>query len=285
VKIMTTWRGLRVLLILQPIAASLVVTAQETSPRDTLSTRFELAGPSSYTDEETLALRERFEEVFDAVMERVGVSLAHPIMVVFRPPSSVPCASRGATMTPAPGSDDDFLPLIFIFADANTDREQISAVWAHELGHALQYSALEGGRSLGSMFLEGFATWAAGPYWLEWQGADSFESLIASYIAAGSYVPLRENDGFLDTISAEAAQRLGDACLAQRDIIYSEWAAFIDYLVEQHGKERLYSLFKTPPLVRDDDQARYLLPNFPAVYGSSLERLEAAWLAAITAAN
>ena len=93
---------------------------------------------------------------------------------------------------------------------------------------------------------------------------------------------LNQNDGFLDTVTEEAAARFGDDCLNQRDIIYTEWAAFIDYLVEEHGRERLYSLFRTPPLVSDDEAAPFRRPNFPAVYGSSLERLEAAWLERLT---
>jgi hypothetical protein len=176
-----TVKALRAFLTVQLAAASLAIAAQEASPRGAgESARFEFAGPSGYTSEETLALRERFEEVFNAVTQHLGVSLDYRIMVTFRLPTPGQCRSRGATMTPVPGSEDDFEPMIFIFADANTDPKQISAVWAHELGHALLYSAVNGGQSLGSIFLEGFATWAAGRYWLEWQGASSFESLVAS---------------------------------------------------------------------------------------------------------
>jgi hypothetical protein len=275
--------GLRAVLVVPLLAGSSAASAQEAAPRtEGESPPFELIDSPRSAD--TRALTTQFEEIFAVVTERLGVSLDYRIKVSFGLPNPGPCRSRGATMTPPPGSGDDSPPLIFIFADANTDRKQILAALAHELGHALQYSAVDGGRALASIFLEGFATWAAEPYWLEWQGAPSFESLIASYIRAGNYLPLHENDGFLDTLSPEAAARFGDDCLRQRDIIYTEWAAFIDYLVEQYGRERLYSLFRTPPLA-SDEHVELRLPNFPAVYGSSLERLEAAWLETITAAD
>jgi hypothetical protein len=252
------------------ITLSLRVAAQE-------SAHFEFSGSLGGAPADTRARRERFEEIFEAVTERLGVSLDYTMTVTFAAPNPGPCRSRGATMVSPTGSEKDFPPRIFIFADGNTDPKEISAIWAHELGHALQYSAVEGGRSPGSIFIEGFATWAAGPYWLEWQGATSFQSLVASYIAAGTYLPLHEN-AFLDTLSEDAVSRFGDECLSRRDVIYSEWAAFIEDLVEQHGRERLYSLFQTPPLVSVEEQTRFTQPNFPAVYGSSLERLEAEWL-------
>ena len=270
----------RAFLALQLIAASPVVMAQLASPSSAREPpHFEITAGSSYVPTN---VRPHLEEIYAVVVERLGVSLEQTVTLVFAPPNPGPCRQRGAAMFPAPGTEADRPPTVWIFADESTDPKQISAAWAHELAHAVQAFAIDGGRSISSMFVEGFATWAAGPYWLEWQGADSFRSAVATYIAAGSYLPLHEHDGFLDTLSEEAAVKLGADCLNQRDIIYTEWAAFIDYLVEEHGRERLYSLFRTPPLVSDDEAAPFRRPNFPAVYGSSLERLEAAWLERLT---
>jgi hypothetical protein len=257
------------------LLAALLIALQRAAAQE--SAHFEFSGSLGDTPADTRALRERFEEIFEAVTERLGVSLNYAVTVTFAAPNPGPCRSRGATMVPPVGSENDFPPRIFIFADGNTDPKEISAIWAHELGHAHQFSVVDGGRSVGSIFTEGFATWAAGPYWLEWQGATSFQSLVASYIAAGTYLPLHEN-AFLDTLSEDAVSRFGDDCLRRRDVIYSEWAAFIEHLVEEHGRERLYSLFQTPPLVSVEEHTRFTQPNFPAVYGSSLERLEAEWL-------
>jgi hypothetical protein len=267
----------RVFLAMLPIAASPVVTAQQALPRPTYeSAHFEIVAAASWVPAE---MEQRFDEIYAVVAERLGVSLETKIRMSFAPPNPRPCRQRGALMFPSQGSESDRRPVIWIFADKTTDPKQISAVWAHELGHAIQYLAVDGGRSIASIFVEGFATWAAGPYWLDWKGEDSFRSVVASYIEAGTYLPLHENDGWLDTVGEDAVARFGDDCLNQRDIIYTEWAAFIDYLVEEHGREKLYSLFLTPPLVSEDEATPFKRPNFPAVYGSSLERLEAAWLA------
>ena len=264
----------RAFLALQLIATSPVVTAQQAG-NTRQSPHFEIAEASGYVPTN---VERHFDEIYAVVVERLGVSLDETVKVVFSPPDPGPCRQRGAMMLPPPGVETDRPPIVWVFADESTDPRQISAAWAHELGHAVQYFAIDGGQSIASIYVEGFATWAAGPYWLEWQGADSFRSVVASYIAAGTYLPLHENDGFLDTVSEEAAARFGDDCLNQRDIIYTEWAAFIDYLVEEHGRERLYSLFRTPPLVSDDEATPFRRSNFPAGYGSPLERLEAEWL-------
>lgn len=245
------------------------------------SAHFELAAPFGYSSADTRALREEFDEIFEVVVGRLGVSLEEKITVRFAPPNPGPCRSRGWTMFSPTRDENDPLPMIVIFADENTDPKEISALLAHELGHVLQHVAVERGRSIQSIFLEGFATWAAGPYWLEWQGVASFRSAVVSYITAETYLPLHENE-FLDTLSEEAVARFGQDCLNRRDVIYTEWAAFIEYLAEEHGRERLYALLRTTPLVSPDEATPFMRPNFPAVYGSSLERLEAAWLEKVT---
>ena len=274
--------GLRTLMLVSVAVGPQAADAQEVVLPSTASEsrHFEFVGS---TAAESHALAGQFDEIFEVVVRRLGVSLEDKVKVTFGPPNPGPCRSRGWTMVPPPGTENDSLPLIVIFADENTDAKQIVAVLAHELGHVLQYLAVDGGRSIQSIFNEGFATWAAGPYWLEWQDATSFQAAVASYVAAGTYLPLRENDGFLDTLTEEAVARFGQDCLNRRDVIYAEWAAFIEYLVEEYGRAKLYSLFQTAPLVSDDDTRPYRQPNFPAVYGSSLEELEAAWLRKVAA--
>jgi len=186
----------RAFLALQLIATSPVVTAQQAIPGNTPQPpHFEIAEASDYVPTNVV---QHFDEIYAVVVERLGVSLDETIRLLFAPTNPGPCRTRGSTMVPPPASETDQPPVIWIFADQNTDRRQISAAWAHELGHAVQYFAIDGGQSIASIYVEGFATWAAGPYWLGWQGADSFRSLVASYIAAGTYLPLHENDGFLD---------------------------------------------------------------------------------------
>ena len=271
--------NLRALLLMAVIAGSLAANAQERSELPSTageSRHFEFVG---FTSGDSRASGIPFDEIYEVVVGRLGVSLDEKVMVAFDTPNTGPCLSRGWTMVPP----DDSPPLIVIFADESTNAKQIIGALAHELGHVLQHDAIEGGRSIQSIFNEGFATWAAGPYWLDWQNATSFQSTVASYITAGTYLPLHENDGFLDTLSEDAVAKFGQDCLKRRDAIYTEWAAFIEYLVEEHGRPKLYSLFQTAPLVSDDEASPFLRPNFRAVYGRSLEQLEAAWLEKVTA--
>jgi hypothetical protein len=166
-----------------------------------------------------------------------------------------------------------------------TSEAQVLAVLAHEVGHVLQFEAVNGGSSIQSIFIEGFATWVAGPYWLDWQGVHSFQSAVKSYLDSGTYISLHENDESFDTTSDDAELRFGRDCLNMRDIIYTEWAAFIDYLVEEYGREKLLSLFQAAPIGAVDDQTRYKQPNFPEIYGASLEQLEVAWLQSLEASD
>jgi hypothetical protein len=97
-------------------------------------------------------------------------------------------------------------------------------------------------------------------------------------------------------------------CLKKRDLRYNSWAAFIDFLITDHGVEKFRQLLgprevsrseKRPPSVGtriyidpaliaailiDPRQPalplRYILPesDFKGVYGLSLSELEKAWL-------
>lgn len=226
--------------------------------------------PAGYTVADAATLGEQFDRIFEIVADRVDASLDQKITLVFDYPRPGHCPSRAWTT-----ASRDSLPMIFVFASEDTPAAQIKGALAHEVGHVLDEAAIASRREL-AIIREGFATWAAGPYWLEWKGVRSFRSAIASYKAAGMYLPLHENDGFLDTLSEDAAQRFGEDCLYYRDLIYTEWGAFIEYLVEEYGREKLYTLFRTPPLINEGENVGR--PNFAAVYGRSLRELEAAWL-------
>src|SRR5690606_41472878 len=109
--------------------------------------------------------------------------------------------------------------------------------WAHVVGQVLDEAAIACRREL-AISREGFATWAAWLYWLEWKGVRSFRFAIASYQAAGMYLPLHENDGFLDTLSEDAAQRFGEDCLYYRDLIYTEWGGRSSSISSKSTDER-----------------------------------------------
>jgi len=118
------------------------------------------------------------------------------------------------------------------------------------------------------------ATWAAGRYWPAWKRA-SFNALVRSYLDEVTYLPLYEN---LDLSLAYA----GANCIEKRDILYSEWAAFIDFLLTTYGVDQLGVLFRSsPPEETEIDGEEVVIsrpPDFEGVYGSALNQLEAAWL-------
>jgi hypothetical protein len=169
-------------------------------------------------------------------------------------------------------------PLVFVFIDASTGSKQIAGVFAHELGHILHIVAIHNGRTLPSNFAEGFATWAAGRYWLDWMNETSFRSAVAKLVDTGAYLALHENDGRPDAVGTQAANRYGEGCLRRRDILYTEWAAFIEYLVDEYGKDKLYELIQAgAPL----DAQTFVALDFVSIYGRPLPQLEAAWLQTI----
>src|SRR5690606_33963642 len=173
--------------------------------------------PAGYTVADAATLGEQFDRIFEIVADRVDASLDQKITLVFDYPRPGHCPSRAWTT-----ASRDSLPMIFVLASEDTPAAQIKGALAHEVGHVLDEAAIASRREL-AIIREGFATWAAGPYWLEWKGVRSFRSAIASYKAAGMYLPLHENEGFLDTLSEDAAQRFGEDCLYYRDLIYTEW--------------------------------------------------------------
>jgi hypothetical protein len=63
--------------------------------------------------------------------------------------------------------------------------------------------------------------------------------------------------------------------LKRRDILYTEWAAFIDHLVDEYGRDKLYELIQTGAPLSDPTSGT---PDFVSIYGRTLPQLEAAWL-------
>jgi hypothetical protein len=92
---------------------------------------------------------------------------------------------------------------------------------------------LEGGPNLS----EGQATWGAGRYWEAWQKATLPDS-AQSFKRDGTYLPLSE---YLRTEVTKKSST-GENCLRDRDVRYSSWAAFIDFLIKQYGMERFPQL-------------------------------------------
>lgn len=214
-------------------------------------------------------LPERAEHLLDEVTVRLG-PLAEErggIRITFRPPSDMPCPPRGlASRRP---------PRIIIFADDQTTEEQILGVLAHEVGHVVIMNRFE---RIPSAFNEGLATWSSAPTFNAWLGHGSLDAAVRSYLEDSTYLPLHENY-YLTNIYPGEEEVTSESCITRRETLYIEWASFLDFLMDQYGVDKLEELIETTPDAERTEEALVVKPaDFEAVYGSSLNQLEAAWL-------
>ncbi|MEJ7653339.1 MAG: hypothetical protein WKH64_08340 [Chloroflexia bacterium] len=214
-------------------------------------------------------------EALGFVERRSGVRILGPITVVI---ASIregdPCAVRGLA-----SSDAD---QIYLYVGGGVSRAQLQVGLVHELGHFAQYQ-VAGGAVASSTLAEGFATYAAGRYWPGWDGDTGFQGAVKRYRASGSYIPLTQGRLACDTET--------------RDRIYTERAAFVEWLLRTQGEDKFWRLNKLsvrstePPSY--SEEYPYLKPpvllNNPVyesapwerVYDASLPELERRWLASL----
>jgi hypothetical protein len=210
-------------------------------------------------------LQQESKQVYEYVSHRLDMTINEKVSVIFVPPQTGNCAPRGTTF-------HEQQPVILIFANQDTSKDQILATLAHELGHVFTYKKYE---NLSDVALsEGMATWAAGDYWKVWKGVD-FNSAVLSYITDNTYLPLIQN------YDLKKAFDNVPGCISNRDILLTEFASFIDYLIRSRSLEQLSVLFNVQqPELRNNQQIIYP-PNFKAVDGSELNQLEQEWLRAL----
>lgn len=202
-------------------------------------------------------------QVFEYVNKRLDATINEKVIIIFVPPISGNCAPRGTTIF-------ELQPTILIFADKDTSKEQILAVLAHELGHVFIRQKYE---NLSNVALnEGMATWAAGNYWKVWKGLD-FNASVISFVDDKIYLPLSQNFNMI-----KAYDKGSPDCILHRDILLTELASFIDYLIQNYGQEKLAVLFdvRQPELM--NKQKIIYPPNFKDVYDLELNQLEYEWL-------
>jgi len=70
-------------------------------------------------------------------------------------------------------------------------------------------------------------------------------------------------------------------CITYRDILLTELASFIDYLIQTYGIEKLPALFNIQQPDIMNNQGIVYPPNYKAVYGFELNQLEQEWLRAL----
>jgi hypothetical protein len=224
---------------------------------------FELFSYDDYLPVDIQWWQKESRQVYEYVSKRLETSISEKALVMFLPPRSGKNPARGISFHELP-------PVIVIFADQYTGEEQLLAVLAHELGHILLHQKYQ---EISDLALdEGLATWAAGNYWQDWQGAD-FDSAIRASIQNGTYLPLFENY-YLE----KAYENSSPDFMLHRDMLLTEWASFLDFLIQNYGTETLSSLVDTKLSELDDGQRTIYPPNYIDVYGLEFNQLEYQWL-------
>jgi hypothetical protein len=220
---------------------------------------------NDYFPVDTQWWQQESKQVYTYVSERLDATVSEKVIVTFMPQEPGNCTTRGTTF-------HEQQPIILIYANQDTSKDQILSALAHELGHVFIHKKFE---NLSDVALsEGMATWAAGNYWKAWKGMD-FNTAVRSYITAKTYLPLFQNYDMRKAYDDEPG------CTTYRDILLTELSSFIDYLIRTYGIEKLLALLnvKQPELM--NNKRIIYPPNFKAVYGFELNQLEQEWLRAL----
>jgi hypothetical protein len=200
---------------------------------------------------QALRVADTAEAVLPTVEARMATPLADRVRLVLVPADQAPgpCEPRAAAMPTR-------RRIVLFAGPATLDARALPAFLAHELGHQLtldRWGALGEDRRLS----EGIATWAAEPYWLAWRDWRTMDQAVADLIAASAIAPLAEPH---------------EGCLiaAERDVYYSAWSSFVDFLARRYGWDRFGQALTLPALAEDH-------ADYAAAFGSPLEDLTAAW--------
>lgn len=120
---------------------------------------------------------------------------------------------------------------IFLSKDSIKAKNNLAGIFAHELGHIIYFKSIDTLFYSGNMYWdEGFASWAAGKYYLQWQGYRNYDSAIKEIVSSNRFYDIKN-------IYCESYRPA-----KERDVIYVEWASFIDFLIEKYGFEKSLTL-------------------------------------------
>ncbi len=168
---------------------------------------------------------------------------------------------------------------VYLYVGRKTTPSFLGTALSHELAHILQ-AQVAGGSVTSSTLAEGFAVYAQGRYWPQYDSDTGFQKAVRRYREQDTYIPLTTREIPCDTDT--------------RDRIYTERAAFLEWLLATYGEEKFWELnrlaaqplendlpagelpYVTPPTLRTNPS--YENAPWEEVYGRSLEALERAWL-------
>lgn len=206
------------------------------------------------------------ERVFDHVTQRIPATGEKRISVVFKKRSTSPCPFRGT----ADASNSQ----VQVFVHPNISLDEVFGILAHEIGHLLTLQTW--GRAPGDRGLtEGTASWAAGAYFSAWRGSSSLEEAVRAIQRDGSYLPLHH----INTAALMYEAKESGRCLEWRDVLYTEWASFIGYLIQQYGWDKFNQIvaYSSRPYLQSGGRRRARF-YFEDVYNKSFEDAETEWL-------
>jgi len=202
--------------------------------------------------------------------KKLDEKLDKKVIIVIVKPIKGTCSPRGTTFHIQE-------PIIYLYADNSTSKDQLLSVFAHELGHVFINKKYE--KLSDVALIEGMVTWASGDYWKAWKGVD-FDSSVIETINKKTYLPLVQNYDL-----KKAYDKSNPDCTANRDELLGEFASFIDYLISEYGVDKLAGLFeiRQPEII--NNQRIVYPPNYKEVYGLELNQLEYNWLNKILETN
>ncbi|MFQ3633905.1 hypothetical protein [Roseiflexus sp.] len=195
---------------------------------------------------ERAQLDEESRRAYEYVAARFGSSLATPLSVAFVLEPG--CALSGVAYTD--------IRSVQVFTCNGIARERAVAILAHEYVHQLQHDRY-GPRHLSADLIlsEGLATWGAGRYWLG--GHSDFRSYVRVQQAKGVFYPL--------------AIHYSGRGTAVMNALYYQWASFVEFLIDQYGRERLDALYVTGNGAPGS-------ADYRSIYGKDLAALEQEWV-------
>lgn len=167
---------------------------------------------------------------------------------------------------------------IEVFVDPAWPEATLRRIVAHEAGHVYHFAARGEIRSLqgDALLVEGLATWLARGAWLADLGFASLDDAVRKYLEAGTYMSLA-GDYEVD-IAALAAS--ATECFALRDRLYTQWAAFVAYLLDRFGFEAVMAATAQPREVLGEQGGMLTFAplDYEAAFGVGLADLEREWL-------
>ncbi len=182
-----------------------------------------------------------------------GSQLDGRVVVRFEPEQQGACAIRGMTLSQH--------RIIRMYYGPDASLQGVLAILSHELFHQLQhdYYGEEAHRRADIILLEGMAAWGSDRYFRA-AGMRSFRGRVRDALRSETLLSL--------TTSLE-----DDCRTTTRNVLYDEWASFVEYLILTYGRESFDHLYVSSTGRAPGSS------DYQGVYGKTLAQLETEWMA------